>query len=1155
MKKILLIGILLMGITHTSAQDDYTISINGNVGRGDRCGSGGDGMQRVTLLFESGARRVIHDASGFHNTSFTFTETFSDSNKVTGIEVYSTGRDDDVVDCKTDRATKTVSVSTEPCSYRIYNKDELFVRRIRSGRMIVRVFPNIDLQFTDGTLPTEINTTCLSDAVTITADKDYLPTEIYTWEFFDEINLDVQTHPDLRALEQERDRARGNYTECVRTTGDPDRCIPQERALDEAQQAVNNYTGPRTILVPIWREITSKSEQPTIQLRATDLYSDQDDLDELVGRNVQIRMVNCSWGSPLTNVLNVRFLPDAPSVSGPPVVTPPTCSYDEFNNIRIPFADGINSNQKISISLKRLADGQSPYTNADSASSLGITDQQFNTRVNNRYPVEYKNVVNVRNANLSAGSYNWNLNAASDPDAFVGGYYALIVTSYETSDTGNNNPSCVPQYYFFEVQAPPALEWATSTITDQQCYGVNDGSFQLNVTAGNAPYRYSLDGGSYQTMSGSSVTITNLSPGDHTIRVIDANGCENRNYTSGTTTVRISGLQAPISHNVPTNRIQNPTRPGATDGRIEVVAINGGTPSTSFGYRYWVYRNNLAVASYQNLTSQGNFLLSGLSAGRYTVRYQDGNGCEITLPLAELTDPVPITFTVQNTPATCDVSDDGRITITNVGGAPGPYTYRWFQNGTQITGEISNTIIRGTGTGYTVEINSPTGFGTRQNITIGTLPQVNVSSVSIPDLLCYDGTTTATVTATGGSGSYEYGIWNGVSTIWQASNQFTLPYAASGYRFVVRDAAASVCTSTPSGIYTPARPAELFINSNTIINNTIFGGSTASILINVVGGTGDLTYQWSRENDNTFTATTQNISNLSAGRYTVSISDANGCSTQGVFEVTQPDRLETSTAVTQQIDCFEGVGSLRASVQGGLLDQSGQYRYQWAVNENGAFNPINGATLANLTNVPAGTYQVQVWDDYTSTSAIQVLSQPNVLTLSLTKTDANCYAAADGTITLNIEGGTAPYFYSLDGSTYTPVSDLSSNTITGLVAQDYQVWLRDSNGCTIDRPQEITIDQPVAITITLDNREPATTVGGTNGALDITADLGVAPYSYQWTLAEDGSFSATSEDLTGVGAGNYTVVVTDANGCTATATYEVIEPAPMEVSVEITIPI
>ncbi len=1188
MKKITLMFLILLcfvgyGFSQQNNNDrEYILYVNGHINRGeDTCSS--HGLQDIVITLASGRSVTIFDSPNnrYSKKPFTCTPfTFSYRNRPVSVTFRSRARKEKRFNQGCEKLGRegltTYRINSYDCYYRrIVNSDgggvwenTLFPKHgdDTNNWAEIRIVPKPSIGFADGTPSNSIKNVCLSDGVEIMASQGYRnPLNTYNWELFDPFNTQTRTHPVLQDLYNRRRTTELAYSNCTSITGTS--CQTELDAMINAERNIRAYTGPRTIQVsvPAWRSITNKNGQSNMRLRATDLYSNVNDLNRLAGRTIQVRInPSCYSSSPESNVLNLRFLPDAPSVSGPPQVTPPSCSYSEFNRIRIPFSGGIASNQKISISLKRLDVGQSPYRNSNSAQSLGITDQEFNRRVNRRYSNEYKNVVNIRNSNLRSGWYNWNLNAASDPDQFAGGHYALIITSYERNDSGNRNPSCVPKYYFFEVTAPPALDWTVTNIRHQRCYGVNDGSFQIRVNGGRAPYRYRINGGRWVNFPGRSnrVTVNGLAPRSgssaHRVEVVDANGCGQRTNpraSNRTVNVRINRISSPMTHNVPPDRIQHPVRAGSDTGVIEVASINGGTPSGSFGYRYTVYRNGISYSRYRNQTSRGNIILRDLMAGTYTIRYSDANGCERTLPLAVLRDPRPISFDIETTSASCNRIDNGSIRVTNIRGTAGPYTFTWYQNGSALARETTSSLTRGTGTGFSVEVTSASGYGRRNNLSIGVLPAIQIANVNVSTLLCYNSTATATITARGGSGNYEYGIWNGNATVWQGSNQISVSYSSMGYRFAVRDVAARACVSEPSAVYNLDRPDELYIRSNNVTNNTVFGGNTGRINIEVAGGTRGYRYQWSKENDASFSSTREDIRDLGAGRYTVRISDRNNCSIEERFEVTEPDRLEASTSITRVIPCFEGNGDLRAVARGGLLDGSTQYRYQWFVRESGAFRRINGQTAATLEGQPAGTYRVQVWDDHTSTSVTQILTEPNVLTLSLSKTDVSCFNGNDGTIGLSPRGGTAPYLYSLDGTNFSSVSGLVNNTIRGLTRQAYQVWLRDNNGCEIASPLSIELEQPEVIDIQLVNSQPATTVGGTNGALDIAVSLGAAPYTYSWSLEGNTTFSAATEDLSDLSTGIYTVTVTDSNNCNMEAEFEVLEPEPLEIEFETPRPI
>ncbi|NMH85948.1 T9SS type A sorting domain-containing protein [Flavivirga algicola] len=1180
MKNIILIVLTLFcfvnyGFSQQHGNDrEYVLYVNGRIGQGSAtCNS--HGLQDIIITLASGRTETIFGFDSTNNrysnrTFITAPYTFSYGNRPVSIRFRSRARRSNWNGCR-----RLLSQDEGLTTYRINNYDCYFRRivnsdggGVRANTLFpghggddenwaeIRIVPKPSIGFADGTPSNAIQNVCSSNGSEILVGRGYSnPSRTYNWEFLDNIHTETRQNPELLSLRHRVSEARRAVDFCEAYTG---RYCQRERSiLYQAREDLRNFSGPQTVQVPVWRPITNKDGQSNIRLRPTDLYSNANDRNELVGQTVQVRLnPSCYDRGPDSNALSLRFLPDAPSVSGPPQVIQPSCSYSEFNRIRIPFAGGIASNQKISISLKRLAVGQSPYRNSDSAQSLGITNQEFNRRVNQRYPNEYKNVVNVRNSNLGSGWYNWDLNAGSDPDHFAGGHYAIVVTSYETSDTGNNTPSCLPKYYFFEVTAPAALDWSVNNITSQTCYGVSDGSFQIRVNSGRAPYRYRINGGRWIGFSGRSntTTVSGLAPRSNSnpyrVEVVDANGCGQRanpRAPNRTVNVSINGIPSRISHNVPIDRIQHPTRPGERNGVIEVASIRGGTPSGRFGYRYSVLRNGTPVSGYQNLTSRGNIVLRELPEGTYTINYHDGNDCEQTLPLAVLRDPRPISFDIETTLASCNGVNNGSIRVLNVRGTSGPYTFTWYQNGSVIPRETTSSLTRGAGTGYSVEVTSSSGFGSRDNISIGLLPEVQVERVDVSELLCYNGTAMATITARGGSGNYEYGVWNGNATVWQSSNRISVSYSSAGYRFAVRDVLTRVCISEPSAVYNLDRPDELYISSNNVTNNTVFGGNEGRINIEVAGGTGRYRYEWSKENDAAFSSDRQNIRDLQAGRYTIRIFDRNNCSIEERFEVTEPDRLEASVNITSAIPCFEGTGNLTAIVRGGLLDVSGQYRYQWFVRESGAFRRINGQTAATIENQPVGTYRVEVWDDYTSITTEQNLTEPNLLALSLSKTDVSCFSGDDGTISLSPQGGTAPYFYSLDGNNFSPISGLVNNTINRLTSQEYNVWLRDSNNCTIDSPVNVELEQPVSMDIELINNDPATTVGGTNGALDISVSLGAAPYTYLWSLEGNATFTATTEDIRDLSSGTYTVTVTDSNHCSVQANFEVLQPAPLEI--------
>jgi hypothetical protein len=195
------------------------------------------------------------------------------------------------------------------------------------------------------------------------------------------------------------------------------------------------------------------------------------------------------------------------------------------------------------------------------------------------------------------------------------------------------------------------------------------------------------------------------------------------------------------------------------------------------------------------------------------------------------------------------------------------------------------------------------------------------------------------------------------------------------------------------------------------------------------------------------------------------------------------------------------------------------YTYLWS----------NGATTEDLAGITAGTYTVTITDanGCTTTASVTITEPTATLGATTTQTDVLCFGNSTGAIDLTINGGTAPYAYLWSNGA-------TSEDLTNIAAGTYDVTITDGNGCTIT--SSVTITEPTATLAATTTQTDVLCFGNSTGAIDLTITGGTAPYAYLW------SNGATSEDLAGITAGTYTVTITDANGCSTTASVTITEP-------------
>jgi gliding motility-associated-like protein len=323
-------------------------------------------------------------------------------------------------------------------------------------------------------------------------------------------------------------------------------------------------------------------------------------------------------------------------------------------------------------------------------------------------------------------------------------------------------------------------------------------------------------------------------------------------------------------------------------------------------------------------------------------------------------------------------------------------------------------------------------------------------------------------------------------------------------------------------------------------NISCYGSSDGSIKLNITGGSGIYTYLWTGPDG--YTATTRDISGLKAGIYTCTVTDLNGCILMPipVFTLTQPPNLQissvssVSTDGSFNINCNGGTGSIDITVTGGSV---GTYRYVWTTIDGSGI--INGQEDQYALN--AGTYHVVVSDSNNCIITTDVtLTQPDALAAILTPTHITCQSPGfnNGSIDLSVTGGIVPYaFYWSTGAV--------TEDITGLTEGYYKVTVTDSNGCQITDSVWISLPPPLAYTKDVSNYSGynISCFGLSNGSIQINPTSGLAPYTYSWQMP-DGSTLST-KDMLKVRPGQYILLITDSNSCTARDTFNLTEPGKL----------
>jgi hypothetical protein len=499
-----------------------------------------------------------------------------------------------------------------------------------------------------------------------------------------------------------------------------------------------------------------------------------------------------------------------------------------------------------------------------------------------------------------------------------------------------------------------------------------------------------------------------------------------------------------------------------------------------------------------------------LSTGVKTFYAKDGAGCIKTVNVTIVTQSTIIASITAQTNVNCFGGSTGSVTIGTTGSAPSG-TLQYSLGGAFHTTPTFTGLAAGT---YTITVKDDICQVTLP-LTI-TQPTDLVITPSIDNQISCNGLTNGkiTVTASGGSGAYTYSTDN---ITYGASNVFN-NLGAGGYKFWVKDGNGCIKNS---GIYTIVEPSTLVFTVASKVDVTCNGASTGSITLSVSGGTTAYTYS----KDGTNFQASNVFSNLSAGSYTLTVKDANGCTKTTSTSILEQTVIVLSQAITTQISCFGGSdGVITLSAMGG----AGSYQY--------SKDNVTYSSTAVFGSLSAGTYTFYVKDVNGCTKSISViLGQPTVLAPTIaSQSNVLCKSGSDGVVNLGASGGTSPYQYSKDGTNFQ-----ATVGFTGFVAGTYTFTVKDAKGCI--KTVNATITEPTLLVATANTTQQVSCFGGNNGTIQVTGTDGTAPYQY----SNNGTTYVTTNTFTGLSVGSYSYSywVKDANGCVkTTASTAVTQP-------------
>lgn len=761
--------------------------------------------------------------------------------------------------------------------------------------------------------------------------------------------------------------------------------------------------------------------------------------------------------------------------------------------------------------------------------------------------VVFENGVEVISPLDSGYTFVW----AGSPEAgdvrtgLVSGQYEVTVTAPNgrctSDDRGNlNQPS--------DVRVRP--DNPDDAVSSATCTNTPDGIITITADGGTGPYDF-IWGGTLGTDADVAMSTRNsLIPDEYAVIVEDTRGCrDTANFVVDAQKLLIINSE-----------VDSVTCFDEANGVISVNgSASGAAPILPYEVTLLDEFGTVIVPTQTIVDNSVPFRFTGLGIGRYVVVLDDQDpalGCE-AIDTFDIFQPLELeideNLTITN--ETCTTGNDGSVTAAVTGGTM-PYEFRFVNDSLDMP---IDTITPGnalTGlsadTNYVLIVTDRNGCMDTVNFRINAPAGAELSVIDTSFISCpgdNDGRLIVTATPPAGETitSITWFIINGDGTrgapvATGTSTQNNLPIG----NYLVEVLTSNSCIA--QGIGSVVSPGEVFLRDFTVNNPQCPDDINGSIFVNPGGGTanadGTYNYVWSTD-PNGAPTTNPAFTNLAAGSYTVTITDANGCQPpfDTTFVLVDPSRITGQWQLTP-VSCpddatMDGTATFTAAFEDGTV---GSYDFLFT-SGTAAFS----TTTATETGLPRGPVTVRVTDGVCTESFTDTIRSPDEFEVELVTDAVSCNGLSDGTATVNISGGTPGYAFNWS------VSADTDSIVDGLSAgAGFTVDITDANGCS-PGVQTFNIFQPDPLTLSVDPVTTTETVrcaGDMNGRISVfissvnNNDLATNPYSWSGNVAGPDEFIAT--DLS---PGTYSVTVTDVEGCQDSLTYVIGEPEAIIFSV------
>lgn len=607
----------------------------------------------------------------------------------------------------------------------------------------------------------------------------------------------------------------------------------------------------------------------------------------------------------------------------------------------------------------------------------------------------------------------------------------------------------------FEIQSKPPLQ-AVTVIQNPNCFGDSTGYIHVQVSGGLPPYTFQWSNGS------TSQNLNAIPAGVYHLTITDNNHCD----TSFSFT-----LTNPPPFVMGTYKTDVLCYGFAT-GRISLI-ISGGNPPYSI---YW--SNGMTGNNIHNL-----------QAGDYTAQLIDISGCDTTFTIS-ISQPPALLINPVITPLICHNSNNGSIELQISGGVP-PYSILW-NNGN--TGSMLTGLSSGQ---YAVNVIDANNCSVDSIFMLESPPAFNIESI-LNHVSCKSyQDANIQVIVEGGSPPYIY-EWS------TGSNLSSISGLGPGiYTLTISDN--HNCDTTLS--FNVLEAADSLHIQLIPKNPTCAGSLDGEIQSIITGGQSPYGFLWNN------VSLTQNLSEIPAGNYQLTVNDAFGCIRQASINLIDYPGITWESEVSNQ-KCGGGVpeGSIKLQFYGGLAP----YQYLWS----------DGETTANLNNLSAGPYNLQMTDAAGCIKDLSfIITAPPVLDFAPLLNEPPCFGSNLGSITGSIEGGTPPYQIIWNNGQH-------ETSLYYLKAGIYSCIITDKNNCRLEK--SFSLSQPDSVIITKEYSEEVCQ-GFTDGFIILEVDGGTPPFNCSWNI---GWMGLSINNLT---SGLYLATLTDAEGCLTKDSTRILE--------------